>query len=151
MYFADTTTNEGCPIFRALCERWERRNSTTAELHRSSNLSSVIPSAARSSARGRSCGVEGPAFLPTLGSNHPAASPSRGQIAGLSTPGTDSRASPFPPLKMTISKRRNSTNNGLTSDELSNGCVRPPKAVILRQRSPWQSQELPTKDLAHED
>ena len=25
--------------------------------------------------------------------------------------------------------------------------VRPPHAVILRQRSPWQSQGLPTKDL----
>ncbi len=24
-FFADTTRNEGCPIFRALCERWERR------------------------------------------------------------------------------------------------------------------------------
>jgi hypothetical protein len=25
MYFADITINEGYPIFRALCERWERR------------------------------------------------------------------------------------------------------------------------------
>jgi hypothetical protein len=33
------------------------------------------------------------------------------------------------------------------SDELSNGCVRIPRSVILRQRSPWQSQGLPTKDL----
>jgi len=33
LHFADATRNEGCPIFRALCERWEPklgvRNSST--------------------------------------------------------------------------------------------------------------------------
>jgi hypothetical protein len=72
---------------------WERRTPSCFQ------PSSVIPSAARSSARRRSCGVEGPAFLRTPDSNHPAASPARGEITGLSTPGTNSQASPFPPSR----------------------------------------------------
>jgi hypothetical protein len=43
----------------------------------------------------------GTCFLPVLTSSHPSANPSRSQTAGLSTPGTNSRASPLPPLKMT--------------------------------------------------
>jgi hypothetical protein len=47
MYFADTTINEGCPIFRALCERWEPKNSTADGLDRAcfwTRRHSVIPS-----------------------------------------------------------------------------------------------------------
>jgi len=59
---------------------------------------------------------------------------------GLSTTGTHSRASPFPPLKMTeqkVSRRRmpvwDTANN----------------PVVLRKRKPSQREGLPTKDLCN--
>jgi hypothetical protein len=54
---------------------------------------------------------------------------------------------PFPTLKMTILKRKHQQTTASPPDELSNACVRPPHAVILSQRSPRQSQGLPTEDL----
>jgi hypothetical protein len=50
---------------------------------------------------------------------------------------------------MTTLKRGNQQTDGIISGELSNGRIRPRNAVILRQRSPWQSQGLPTKGSMH--
>jgi hypothetical protein len=145
MHFADTTTNEGCPIFRALCERWETSNSTTDALHRAPT--STLSSRAE---QDRPLADDLAESRDPLSADAQQQSPGGKSVARansrLSTPGTNSRASPFPPLKMTTLKRGNQQTDGIISGELSNGRIRPRNAVILRQRSPWQSQGLPTKD-----
>jgi hypothetical protein len=96
MHFADTTITRGAPSFAsfAKCGSFElhdiRIPSFFQPLLCHPERSKIVRSRTILCSRG-TC------FLPMLGSNHPAASPSRGQTAGLSIPGANSRASPFPP------------------------------------------------------